>query len=169
MTTEHAPDAPDAPDPEREDAAVAAFSAMMGRIIRRTVVFGVTAGALLCVAGFLVSGRTGLWGALTGAAVGGLYLTVTLVAGRATRTAPPTTTLAVMLGSFLAKVILLFVVLLVVRDREAIDQTWLLVSVLLVVAGMMTIEIGGLLSARRQPLRVSLPEVDDDGNPLPRA
>lgn len=159
---------PGSPDPDREAAAVAAFSGMMDRIIRRTVVFGVMVGVVLCVAGVAVSGRPGLWGALTGAVVGGLYLTVTLVVGRATRTAPPTTTLGVMLGSFLVKVILLFGVLLLVRDRAAIDQTWLLVSVLVVVAGMMGIEVWGLLSARRQPLAVDLPEVDDDGNQVAR-
>ncbi|MDX2355730.1 hypothetical protein [Dietzia sp. PP-33] len=77
--------------------------------LRRAVTLGATALAVLMVlsAGvwWAVDGQPGLWGALLGAAIGGVFVLLTAVVVIATAKTSPQVTGAVLLGTWLLKLI----------------------------------------------------------------
>src|SRR5699024_6945339 len=69
----------------------------------------------------LIAGGPGVWGALVGAAVGGAFILATVVTMYATRNVAPTTTGAILLGSWLLKIIIAIAVMVVVRRMDFYD------------------------------------------------
>lgn len=92
----------------------------------------------------LVSGMDGLWGALIGAAVGGAFILATVLIMYGTRNVAPTTTGAILLGSWLLKIIIAIVVMVVLRGMDFYDRAALVVTIiaaLVVMLGAETIAI----------------------------
>lgn len=91
----------------------------------------------LLIAG-VVSGMAGLWGALLGAAIGGGFILTTVVAVLWGAKLPPTMAGAVMLGSWVGKLLILLVVVLVLNQFEFFDR----VALFLTVVGALIIVLG---------------------------
>lgn len=88
------------------------------------IVLGVAIGAL-------VSGLPGVWGALLGVGVALVFSATTVWVMLRTVDASPTTTAAVVMTSWLAKMVVLIAVLVVLRGMDFYDR-WVFAGVLLV-------------------------------------
>jgi hypothetical protein len=81
--------------------------------------------------GAIVAGTAGVWGALLGVAVALVFSATTVWTMLRTVDSSPTTTAAVVMGSWLAKMVVLVVVLVVLRGLDFYDR-WVFAGVLLV-------------------------------------
>ncbi|WP_253691614.1 hypothetical protein [Cellulosimicrobium protaetiae] len=81
--------------------------------------------------GALVAGLPGVWGALLGVGVALLFSATTVWAMLRTVDASPSTTAAVVMGSWLVKMVVLIVILVVLRGMDFYDR-WVFAAVLLV-------------------------------------
>ena len=106
--------------------------------------------------GALVAGLPGVWGALLGVGVALLFSATTVWAMLRTVDASPTTTAAVVMGSWLAKMVVLIVILVVLRGMDFYDR-WVFAGVLLV--GV----IGSAVLDYRAVSRGRIPYVEPDG------
>lgn len=88
----------------------------------------------------LIAGAPGVWGALVGAAVGGAFILATVVIMYATRNVAPTTTGAILLGSWLLKIIIAIAVMVVVRRMDFYDTPALVVTIIAVLVVMLAAE-----------------------------
>ncbi|QWC17023.1 hypothetical protein KKR89_05240 [Cellulomonas dongxiuzhuiae] len=107
MTTD--PAAAPAPDPTES---------VFRRALRDT---GVLLGALTVLGvgiGALVAGQPGVWGALIGVGLALVFSGTTVVAMLRTLHSPPHTMAAVVMGTWLAKVLVVVVVLALLRDHD---------------------------------------------------
>lgn len=110
MTTDPAP-TPRTPEP---DPAAAVFR----RALRDT---GILLGALTVLGvgvGALVAGLPGVWGALIGVGLALVFSGTTVVAMLRTLHSSPSTMAAVVMGTWLAKVLVVVVVLALLRDLD---------------------------------------------------
>ncbi|UZN04451.1 hypothetical protein [Cellulomonas sp. S1-8] len=110
-----APDATPVPDPSpAPDPTAAVFR----RALRDT---GILLGVLTVLGlgiGALVAGMPGVWGALIGVALALVFSGTTVVAMLRTLHSPPHTMAAVVMGTWLAKVLVVVVVLALLRDQD---------------------------------------------------
>jgi hypothetical protein len=90
--------------------------------LRAAVRYGTVGLLVLTVVGtsiaWMVDGTPGVWGALMGAAVGGGFILFTAVSVLVSARLPATTAGAVILGGWLLKMILAFVVLVLLKGRD---------------------------------------------------
>ena len=117
-------------------------------------------GALL---GGLFAGKEGVYGALIGAAVGGGYILFTAMGVLLTAKLPALTAGAVLLGTWLLKMILAMVVLFVLSDMDFYNKTALVLVIimsLVVVLGAETYGVLGTKTPYVDPTPSS--NVDDD-------
>lgn len=108
------PAQPDAPAAAGADPAAAVFR----RALRDT---GLLLGVLAVVGvgvGALVAGLPGVWGALIGVGLALVFSGTTVVAMLRTLHSPPHTMAAVVMGTWLAKVLVVVVVLALLRDLD---------------------------------------------------
>lgn len=68
--------------------------------------------------GWVIAGAAGLWGALIGLALGGLFVLTTAISALFTASLPATTAGAVMLGGWLLKVLIALGVLFALRGAD---------------------------------------------------
>ena len=68
--------------------------------------------------GLLVAGSAGVWGALIGVGLALLFSGTTVVSMLLTARSAPTTMAAVVMGAWLAKVVVLIAVLVLIRDED---------------------------------------------------
>lgn len=68
--------------------------------------------------GYLLAGMPGVWGALIGVGLALLFSGTTVVSMLLTARSPATTMAAVVMGAWLAKVVVLIAVLVVIRDQD---------------------------------------------------
>ena len=105
------------------------------RPLVRAVKFGALALAALTVISLvvwgLVGGAPGLWGVVIGAAIGGGFVLLTALSVLLTAGTSPSTTMAVVLGGWLLKIVLLVIVLLFIRDLDFFHRGALLTTVVL--------------------------------------
>ncbi len=123
------------------------------RELRRAMRFAVAAGLLVDVVLITIAALQGtpqLWGALIGT---GLALVVTLpgllIAERALRLAPIMLA-ALVLGSWLLKMVVVIIVIALVRDTGAVAMPWL--GVALLAGAIAAIIAETVVVARRRPL-----------------
>ncbi|WP_199257131.1 hypothetical protein [Tomitella fengzijianii] len=109
----------------------------------------------------LVAGGPGVWGALVGAAVGGAFILATILIMYATRNVAPTTTGAILLGSWLLKIIIAIAVMVVVRQMDFYDKPALVVTIIAVLVVMLAAESTAI--ARTNSTYVT-PEPSSDGD-----
>ena len=117
-------------------------------------------GALL---GGLFAGQEGVYGALIGAAVGGGFILFTALGVLLTAKLPALTAGAVLLGTWLLKMILAMVVLFVLSDMDFYNKTALVLVIimsLVVVLGAETYGVLGTKTPYVDPAPSS--NVDDD-------
>nr|WP_244993338.1 hypothetical protein [Rhodococcus qingshengii] len=117
-------------------------------------------GALL---GGLFAGKEGVYGALLGAAVGGGFILFTALGVLLTAKLPALTAGAVLLGTWLLKMILAMVVLFVLSDMDFYNKTALVLVIimsLVVVLGAETYGVLGTKTPYVDPTPSS--NVDDD-------
>jgi len=117
-------------------------------------------GALL---GGLFAGKEGVYGALIGAAVGGGFILFTALGVLLTAKLPALTAGAVLLGTWLLKMILAMVVLFVLSDMDFYNKTALVLVIimsLVVVLGAETYGVLGTKTPYVDPTPSS--NVDDD-------
>ncbi len=135
------PDEPAAAPPPSEPVAEApeqtlgahgqAVRAVFRTALRDVLVLLGSLTVLGIVTGVLVAGLPGVWGALLGVGVALLFSATTVWVMLRTVDSSATTTAAVVMGSWFAKMIVLIVVLVVLRDLDFYDR-WVFAGVLLV-------------------------------------
>lgn len=107
--------------------------------------YGTCGLAILLVVGLLVwwpfKGMPGLWGALIGAAIGGSFILITVLAILATSKASPSVVMAALMGSYLVKVVIVIGVTASIKNMDFYDKP-ALVSVLI---GAIVLVLGGEL------------------------
>jgi len=104
--------------PQPESAARAVFA----RALRDTLVFLAVLALLALAGGWLVAGLPGLWGALIGVGLAVVFSTTTALAMLRTLHSPPATMAAVVMGTWLAKVAVVIVVLAVTRGLDGVHK-----------------------------------------------
>lgn len=102
-------------------------------------------GGLASVVAGLLAGLPGVWGALLGSAVGGGFVLFTAVVVLATANSEPTTLAAVLLGSWLLKLILAIVVMIVLRGMDFYHRGTFVAVIALAVIGLLTLETRAVL------------------------
>ncbi len=136
MTT---PDTPGpTPDPAADPAggATAEHAAAAERRVLRTALRDtlLLVGALVVLGGgigLLVAGLPGLWGALVGAAIAAFFCATTIWSMMRTVGSSPARMAAFVMGAWVAKIVVLIVVLVLIQGRTFYDP-WVLLVVLAV-------------------------------------
>ena len=95
-----------------------------------------------------ISGLPGIWGVLVGAAIGGGFVLFTALSVLLTANTTPVNTMAVVLGGWLLKVIVLVMVLLVIRDMDFYDTVALFVTVMLALFATLGTEVWAVVTSR---------------------
>ncbi|MDO5033178.1 hypothetical protein [Corynebacterium sp.] len=120
--------------------------------LERALNYGVKALGLLLVLSLLVwggwKGMPGLWGALIGIAIGGGFVLFTALSVLFTSNTTPNTTLAVVYGGWLLKVVLLIVVLAFIRDLTFYNTLALFITVVLALIVTLGSEVWAVVTAR---------------------
>lgn len=90
----------------------------------------------------------GIWGVLLGAAIGGGFVLLTALSVLVTANSSPSTTMAVVLGGWLVKVVFLIIVLLAIRGMDFYDNVALFVTVILALIIVLGTEVWGIITSR---------------------
>jgi hypothetical protein len=98
--------------------------------------------------GWALAGPAGAWGSLIGVAVTLVFSGTTVVAMLKTADSDATTTAAVVMGSWLAKMLVVIVVLGVLRGQDFYDRPTLAVVLLLGVIGSAVLDYRAVQQAR---------------------
>jgi hypothetical protein len=98
--------------------------------------------------GYLVAGLPGVWGALMAAGIAALFMIGTVAAMLVTADKPIEIASAAGVGGWLVKMIILFGVLLLVRDRDFYSPGVFFVVLVLALIGSFAIEATAVLKAR---------------------
>jgi len=88
----------------------------------------------------------GIWGVLIGAAIGGGFVLLTVASVLATSGTSPSTTMAVVLGSWLVKLIVLILALMWLRTMDFYDTAALGVTVILALIVVLATEVWGVMT-----------------------
>lgn len=131
------------PSPEAPDQTSALRTAVRHGVLGLFLLTAISAGV-----SFLIVGVPGVWGALLGAAVGGGFVLFTAVVVLATAKSEPTTLAAVLLGSWLLKLILAIVVMVVLRGMDFYSRETFVAVIALAVVGLLTLETRAVLRSK---------------------
>ena len=112
----------------------------MRRILRTGAVAALVALPVSALLGYLVGGTAGAWGALIGMGIAVAFFAVTVGVALATAGMDPTRLGIWVLGSWLAKIVLLLVVLAVLRDASFYSRPALFVALLVGTTGSLLLE-----------------------------
>lgn len=93
-------------------------------------------------------GLPGIWGVLIGAAIAGGFLLVTVASVLLTASTTPTTTGAVVLGTWLMKVIVVLMVLVLIRDLAFYSHVAFFVTLLVALIVVLATEAYGVITSR---------------------
>lgn len=93
-------------------------------------------------------GLPGLWGVLLGAGIGGGFVLLTVISVLATSKTDPATTMTVVLGGWLIKVVVLLVVLVILRGMTFYDNLALGVTLVSALVVVLASETWGVMSTR---------------------
>lgn len=149
--TEQAPDAPDAPRGAAEQAVLRAA-------LRDCLILVGGLAVLGSLVGLLVAGLPGLWGALIGAALAAFFCATTVWSMLYTVGKGPTAMGAVVMGSWLAKMVVLIVVLVIITQFDFYDRVVLFVVLLLGAVGSALLDYRAVRNGR-------LPYVEPESQP----
>lgn len=90
------------------------------------------------------NGMPGVWGVLLGAGISGGFVLITVLGILFTARTTPATTLAVVLGGWLLKIIVLIGILVLIRDLEFYDNMTFFVTVILTLLVTLGAEVWGM-------------------------
>jgi len=121
---------------------------MFRTVLRQMGVLLAVLGVGSCVVGYLAAGMPGLWGGVLGTGLAAFFLLTTAVVMLATADKPLHVASAALVGSWLAKVVVVFVVLLIVRDQDFYHPLVFFVTLALAILGSLAIEMSAALKAR---------------------
>lgn len=121
--------------------------------LRDTAVFLVVLAVVDVGAGALAAGMAGLWGALVGVAIAGFFCATTVWSMLRSVGATPAAMAGLVMGTWIAKIVVLVIVLAVLRGRDFYDP-WVLLGVVAVGA------IGSSLLDYRAVQNGRIPSVD---------
>ena len=130
---------------------------------RGALVPAVIMATVAIVAGVLVRGTSGLWGALLASATVILYFSVHLLISRISKDLDPMATMALAMFSYFAKVILMGALLLVVTKTtspETVDRPTFAIAALSITAAWLAGEIRAFVKLRFQ---LPLPQTKGSG------
>ncbi|MCT1547063.1 hypothetical protein [Corynebacterium amycolatum] len=109
---------------------------------------GTIALAVITVLSLLVwggkNGMPGVWGVLLGAGISGSFVLLTVLGILFTARTSPSVTLAVVLGGWLLKIVVLIGVLVVIRNLEFYDNMTFFVTVVLTLMVTLGAEVWGM-------------------------
>ncbi|WP_082121262.1 hypothetical protein [Corynebacterium uterequi] len=88
----------------------------------------------------------GIWGVVIGAAIGGSFVLTTALSVRLTAHSTPANTMAVVLGSWLLKIVVLIVVLVILRPLAFYDTLALFSTVVAVLVVVLAGEVWGIVT-----------------------
>lgn len=124
----------------------------VGDIMARVLRLGLPAAAILLVVaaiiGLIADGSPGAWGAALGVAVPVAFLAVTALVGRLTGNVPLTYLAAVVMGSWLGKVIVLIAVLALLRGRDFYAKPAFMAAFVVGTVGFLAIEAVVMMRGR---------------------
>lgn len=135
-------------------------SAPLRAAARNGVLGLVVLAVVAAVVGGLAVGTRGVWGALLGAAVCGGFVLFTVGVVLGTAGSAPTTTAAVLMGTWLLKLVTLIVALAVLRRFEFYDRTTFGVVVIVGVVVLLGLETLAVVRTRTTYVD-PLPSVSD--------
>ncbi|WP_402466554.1 hypothetical protein [Isoptericola aurantiacus] len=148
MTTPPAPrpQQPDGPGPDDESTAAE-------RVILRTALRDmlVLVGGLLvlgCAVGALVDGMAGVWGALVGATLAAFFCATTIWSMMRTIGANPVKMFALIMGTWMAKIVVLVVVLALLKQADFYNAYVLVAVLALGVAGSALLDYRAVKNTR---------------------
>lgn len=119
------------------------------RAAARNGVLGVVVLAVVAAAlGGLLAGTAGLWGALLGTAVGGGFVLFTVAVVIGTAGSAPTTTMAVLMGTWLLKLLALLGVLAGLAQLDFYDRTTFGLVVIAAVVWLLGLETLAVVRTR---------------------
>ena len=95
-----------------------------------------------------VAGLPGLSGVVLGAAIGGSFVLLTAVSVLVTSNSTPSTTMAVVLGSWLLKIVVLVMVLFAIRDLDFYHTVSLFVTVVVVLLLTLGTEVWAIVTSK---------------------
>jgi len=122
--------------------------AMFATILRQMLILLAVLAVGGSAVGYLIAGSSGLWGALLGAGVVAFFMLTTAAVMLATAERPMHIASAAFMGSWVAKVAVIFVALLVLREETFYSPGVFFVVLSLAIIGSVAIEIRGALQAR---------------------
>jgi hypothetical protein len=128
--------------------AAADPSAPLRAAARHGVLGLVVLAVVAAVVGGLAAGAPGVWGALLGAAVCGAFVLFTVAVVLGTAGSAPTTTAAVLMGTWLLKLVVLIVALAVLRRFDFYDSTTFGVVVIVGVVVLLGLETLAVVRTR---------------------
>jgi hypothetical protein len=112
----------------------------MRRVLRVGLVALLVALPVALLAGWALDGTAGLWGALIGMGIATVFFALTVGVALGTARLDVTALGAAVLGSWLVKMILLIVVLVLLRDADFYSRPVLFVTLLLATVGALVLE-----------------------------
>lgn len=130
MTTPDTPGTDPTPETAEDDSTIAE-RAVLRTALRDTLIL---VGALVVLGGgigLLVAGLPGLWGALVGAAIAAFFCATTIWSMMRTVGSSPTRMAAFVMGAWVAKIVVLIVVLALLQGAT-FYAPWVLIAVLAV-------------------------------------
>ncbi|GAA4721336.1 hypothetical protein GCM10023216_08130 [Isoptericola chiayiensis] len=145
------------PDPQGDPAEVpgrtfdevqASERTMLRRAMRSTLAL---VGGLVVIGGlvgWLVAGTAGLWGALVGAGLAAFFCATTIWSMQRTVGKSPTTMAATVMGAWLAKIVVLVVVLVLLRGADFYDPYVLFVVLAVGAVGSALLDYQAVRGAR---------------------
>lgn len=122
------------------------------RPLQRAIRFGSLALLTVSVVSLSIwgwaAGIAGIWGVLMGAAIGGGFVLLTAISVLVTANTTPSTTGAVVLGSWLLKIVVLLGVLMVIRGMTFYDRWAFVVTTTLVLIAVLSVEVWSVITSR---------------------
>lgn len=130
------------------------FLTMLRRLMFATLVITVVA----ALVGGLTTGTAGLWGALIGGVVGLLFCATTVVTMAMSEGRSPQYLAVAVLGGWLAKMVVIIVVLVVLRPLDFYDRYLLAGTIAAIAIASLTVEMLAVRSARIPVVETSGPD-----------
>ena len=140
----------DAPQTESEVRAQAISAHTIA--LRKALYVGVAGWLALSVLSvlvwFLIDGSPGIWGTLVGAGIGGFFVLTTAITTLATAKSPATTMGAVLMGTWLLKLLIVLGVVFVIRDFDFYSRPALVVTMVLSLIVVLSLETWTIVKAK---------------------
>lgn len=120
--------------------------------LKRALKLGTGALIVLTIVSLAAWGATrdlpGIWGVLLGAAVGGGFVLLTVISVLATANTTPSTTMAVVLGSWLVKLLVLIGLLMWLRTMDFYDTAAFGVTTIAALVVVLASEVWGIMTTQ---------------------